>query len=331
MKESALYHATVFPLRGVEFSSCSWMDGVRGIIRDSLLDPNLRDAEVWETLKWLLYKKWTPEERASSPDFECPGCNQEIAGLSYDAESGTCPHCGSEVTVADVIGLHMEMLDDGASQALATSYMAIHEVLLIFSAIRHFWNHNRRMLARSLFMKDGPLSLRGQYSKLVPNIRHFLSHAFASGWPVHLVGQEKSGAFFDHLQLVHRHTPPYTKEDNPRYFLLSHDYIRTRIQRVRDWKNPYGKRTNYGEKVFVKLAPNHSVVLNVATGEYQDRDDFPSAESDFIGFEAIMATLPQFVSHLYEGALYPIELANGVASLSSYPSAQVLKVFAGIE
>lgn len=40
-----------------------------------------------------------------------------------------------------------------------------------------------------------------------------------------------------------------------------------------------------------------------------------------------MATLPSLISRKFEGALYPIELANGVASMSSYPSAKILERF----
>ena len=67
MRESALYHSTVFPLRGVEFSTTPWMDAVRQLIQDSLLDPRTKDAGIWETLKWLLYKKWNPNSSSSSP------------------------------------------------------------------------------------------------------------------------------------------------------------------------------------------------------------------------------------------------------------------------
>jgi hypothetical protein len=331
MKESALFHSTVFPLRGVEFRSASWIEGVRGVVRDSLKDPRIEDIETWETLKWLLYRKWVPSEKSNSPDFACPVCNQEIDGLPFDSDEGTCPDCGSNLTIADVIGLHMEMFEDGASQALATSYMAIHELLLLFSAIRYFWVYNRRLLRRTLFLKDGPLSLRSQYSKLVPNIRDFIQHALDEDVPVHLIGQEKSGAFFDHLQIVQRSAPPNRNGEPPHYLLLSHDYIRRRIQRVRDTQYGYGERTNYGEKVFIKAAPGHPLVLNVATGAYVARDDYPRNPSDLVGFNEIMATVPSLLSHQHEGGLVPIQLAHGVASLSSYPSAQVLKLFAGLE
>jgi glucose dehydrogenase len=42
---------------------------------------------------------------------------------------------------------------------------------------------------------------------------------------------------------------------------------------------------------------------------------------DLIGLSRILATIPALVSHKFEGALYPVELANGIASMSSYPSA----------
>jgi hypothetical protein len=49
---------------------------------------------------------------------------------------------------------------------------------------------------------------------------------------------------------------------------------------------------------------------------------------DLIGVENIFATLPELLSYRHEGGLLPVELANGVASLSTYPSAQILKMFA---
>ncbi|HMO83415.1 MAG TPA: hypothetical protein PKC18_00695, partial [Lacipirellulaceae bacterium] len=53
---------------------------------------------------------------------------------------------------------------------------------------------------------------------------------------------------------------------------------------------------------------------------------FPTP-ADLIGLDRILATLPTLVSRRFEGGLYPIELANGIASLSSYPSAKILQRF----
>jgi hypothetical protein len=68
------------------------------------------------------------------------------------------------------------------------------------------------------------------------------------------------------------------------------------------------------------------MVLSVPTGNYCERGDFPG-HGDLIGLDRILATLPGLVSRRFEGGLYPIELANGIASLSSYPSAKVLQRF----
>jgi hypothetical protein len=68
------------------------------------------------------------------------------------------------------------------------------------------------------------------------------------------------------------------------------------------------------------------MVLNVPTGAYDPAPAFPSA-ADLIGLPRIMATIPSLVSHKFEGALFPIELVNGIASMSSYPSARILERF----
>jgi len=86
---------------------------------------------------------------------------------------------------------------------------------------------------------------------------------------------------------------------------------------------PYGRDTNFGAKVFVKISDLHYMVLNIPTGEYiQD----PKI-SNLIGANRIFATLPTILSSRHEGGLLPIELAHGIASLSTYPSAQILKLF----
>jgi hypothetical protein len=46
-----------------------------------------------------------------------------------------------------------------------------------------------------------------------------------------------------------------------------------------------------------------------------------------IGAEKIFSTLRELLSYSHENAVVPIQLANGVASLSTYPSAKVLQLF----
>ena len=206
MTDAAMYHATVLPLKGLNLPGKSNYDTVRKIIYDSLRDRSL-GGEPYETLKWLAYQKWdTGNPR--SPHFACPHCDEKIAGLAFDTDEGPCEHCGAEVYLSDMIGFHLEMGEDAAPDNVPKEYMLIHEMLLLFTGIRYFWEREKfSVLANALFLKDGPLMLSGQYSKLVRPIRKFFEFAKQKQVPIYVVGQEKTGYFVNHLALVSRPAP----------------------------------------------------------------------------------------------------------------------------
>lgn len=316
LADSALYHATVFPLRHVSIPGVNTYHGIRQIIFESIKDESL-NGEPMETLKWIAYEKWD-EKKKNLPLFECPHCEETVATLPYDAETGNCPKCNGDLFLTDMFGFHQEMAPDSAPDTVATTYMNIHEVLLLFTGIRYYWEKNKDVLSKCLFVKDGPLTIRAQYSKIVNPIRRFLAYAMEQGSPVHLIGQEKTGRFYDHLELIGREAPI------GHVFIPNDQYIKEEIQHRPNTGAPYGRDTNYGAKVFVKLNHFHQMVLNIPTGKYVENPVL----LNLIGADRIFATLPTILSNRYEGALLPIELAHGIASLSTYPSAQILKIFA---
>lgn len=326
MSESALFHATVLPLKNVKTALGNNYDAVRNIIYESMkVDEN---GAYFETLKWLAYEKWEKTD-GFSPSFDCPHCETLIDGLSFDKNESTCPVCKNKIFLTDMIGFHLDMSEDNAPDSVASAYMLILETLMLFTIIRILWNHSdKKLFSETLFIKDGPLTLRSQYSKLVPNIRRFIEFTKQQKRPIHLIGQEKTGVFFDHLTSISRYVNPKSLGEPPSIAVLPHCYIRKEVYRSPDLANPYGKRTNWGEKVYVKLDADSSMVLNIVVGEYSDDPNFPR-ENDILGLDRIIATLPSLISRRFEGALYPIELANGVASMSSYPSAKILERFIG--
>lgn len=316
LSESALYHATVLPLRHVVVPNMSAYDAIRQIIFESVKDASL-DGEPFATLKWLVYEKWDGKQK-TLPPFECPNCEKPVATLPYDADEGQCGQCNGHLFLTDMLGFHQEMAPDSAPDTVATAYMTIHETLLLFTGIRYFWEKNKALLSNCLFAKDGPLSIRAQYSKLVAPIRRFLQFAGSQGYPVHIIGQEKIGAFADHLELIANDAPVGS------LFIPNDQYIKEQIQHRPNRGDPYGMYTNYGAKVFVRMSSYHQAVLNIPTGDYVKDPEL----SALIGAQRIFATLPKIISSRFEGALLPIELAHGVASLSTYPSARILKIFA---
>lgn len=163
---------------------------------------------------------------------------------------------------------------------------------------------------------------RAQYSKLVNPIRNFLLHASEQGHPISLVGQEKTGTFVDHLNLISRNAPTSA------LFIPNHAYICEKIQHRPPNGAPYGRDTNYGAKVFVIANERCRLVLNVPIKAPMGSFIANPSVDQLINIEKILATLPSLLSSRHENALLPIELANSVASLSTYPSAQVLRLFA---
>lgn len=316
LHDSAVVDATLFPLKNVALPGMNTYDSIRKIIFDSMARPRL-ERQPLETLKWLAYMKWKGTGRVL-PIFQCPNCLDNIATLPYDAEKGNCPGCGGLLYVTDMLGFHQAMAEDSAPEAVVSDYMTIHETMLLFSAIRYFWETRKDVLEHCLFVRDGPLSIRAQYSKLVEPIRQFLAYARDQGVTIHIVSQEKTGRFCDHLGLIEKSMPPGT------LFIPDNKYIKSEIQHRPNTGAPYGKDTNYGAKVFLKIDDYRSMVLNVPTGGFVENPEY----EDLIGINRILATLPTILSYRYEGGLLPIELANGVASLSTYPSAKILKVFA---
>lgn len=318
LADSALYHATVFPLKHISVPGKTTYHAIREIIFESMKKD--LSGEVLETLKWIAYEKWDGNAK-QLPLFECPYCEETVATLPYDSEKGNCPKCGGELFITDMLGFHLDMAPDSAPDSVAMAYMTIHETLLMFTGIRYYWENKREVLKQCLFVKDGPLSIRAQYSKLVAPIRRFLAYARDQGYPIHIIGQEKTGKFCEHLELIGRNAP------EGHIFIPNNQYIKEEIQNRPNTGRPYGIDTNYGAKVFVKLNKFHQMVLNIPTGEFKED---PSI-SDLIGVKNIFATLLTILSNKYEGALLPLELANGIASLSTYPSAQILKIFAEVK
>jgi len=252
------------------------------------------------------------------PQFDCPHCHREVATLSFDKEEGECPECSGHLFITDMLGFHQVMSDEFAPDAIANDYMGIYETLLLFTCIRLIWQNQKTSLNNALFVKDGPLSIRAQYSKLVNPIRRFLDFANKDKNPVYLMSQEKTGRFADHLLMISREAPEQS------IFIPGDKYIKEEIQSRPLGGQDYGFDTNYGNKLFVKLDSHNSMILNIPSGRFNANPKY----DELIGIDRILGTLNVMLSSKHESGLIPIEMAHGIASLSTYPSAKILKMLA---
>lgn len=315
MSDSSVFHGNFIPLQHIRYPDMTTYDTIREVIFAGFKEPK-HDNHIMETLKWLAYTKWT--KGRPLPVFICPHCNENKATLPFDEEKGNCPNCGKEIYVTDWLGFHQNVGEDSAQESIANDYMAIYETIMLFTCIRYMWENFPERLSKCLFIKDGPLSIRAQYSKLVEPIRNFLEFALSKNITIYLMGQEKTGQFVDHLQLIIRDV------ESMKMFIPEDKYIKEEVKQVPLGGQMYGKDTNYGSKIFVKINNFHSMVLNIPKW----KKDGKPIKQDLIGIEKIFGTLSTLLSSKHESALVPVEMANNIASLSTYPSAKLLKLLA---
>ena len=167
----------------------------------------------------------------------------------------------------------------------------------------------------TLFIKDGPLLLRAQLS-LVEPIRDFLQYVHGKGWPLHLVGVEKSGDFVDYLK-------NQTSNPRPRDTLPDVRFLVEEINGATMSAN-YRNRVSYGAKVALRAGPDHIIALNVPTGEFK----LNPCVADLLGFEESVRALSEVLSYRYPNAIIPLVLANSTVSIARKPSGAILQAFA---
>lgn len=317
LAKSSFHHSTIIPLQHVQQKGMTNYETIRNVIFNGMKDVSL-DGQILETLKWLAYEKWDGKKK-DIPLFDCPHCRKTVATLSYDKETGSCDSCDGELFITDMLGFHQDTgNEDTANEVIVNSYMSVYETLMLFTGIRYFWENNKEVLNRVMFLKDGPLSIRAQYSKLINPIRRFLAFANKEKNPVYILGQEKTGTFADHLLLITMDAPENS------IFVPDDNYIKEDIQNRPLGGQDYGFDTNYGSKAFVKINDRHSMILNIPTGLFNPNPKY----GDLIGVNRILGTLDSLLSSKHESGLIPIEMAHSIASLSTYPSAKLLKILA---
>lgn len=211
----------------------------------------------------------------------------------------------------------MELHDDNTSESIAIALMQLIEHITLFSFIRVLYENNPERLGEVLFIKDGPLALFSQYSRLIPPMREFLSF-INENHVVNVVGVEKSGVFYEHAQIV-----DLKLDKVGDYFVPDNKYIFSNIKHGDYHTTQYGERVIYGSKVFMKLDEHETALFSIPIKQFTTN---PKKE-DFINIDSILQTLIGLKSRQFTNALLPIVAVNKIASMAMYPSNSILSRF----
>ncbi|WP_010279951.1 hypothetical protein [Paenibacillus senegalensis] len=189
--------STVLPLNNVKIKGVTPLETIRRIINVTLKEKN---KILYDTLEFLVFRKWLPNYQ-SNLEFSCPLCNKTNI-FKGEFDEVTCSHCDQQIYLSDYISLHMEFNDEYTNESLAMSFMQVLEHLLFISYLRILYEQKRNRLAYVLLLKDGPLALHSQYSRLVEPIKEFIQFLKDENIKAYIVGIEKTGPFCEHAELL---------------------------------------------------------------------------------------------------------------------------------
>lgn len=310
LRESVNVIPALLPLSGVTLPNETVIDSIRKTVDDVL-----RYSHLYETFRFLVSREWLPEYEMQE-HMGCVKCGEEFM-LPRSKLHFRCTHCNEYHTLSDYLSIAEGPPQDWAKEEAASNLRNVLETLILMDLLRLY--QGRPVLQRTLFVKDGPLLLRAQLSRLTEPIRAFFKHLSETGQHVHVVGVEKSGALVEHVPFMLK---SLVKPGD--YFIPSVRYLHERIQGVPFIEGTYRNRVQYGAKVVVRLGPEHVVAFNIPTGDFLTD---PKSE-DLYGFEGSMTALSEMLSYSYENALIPLVLVNAAVSLSLSPSSDILESFA---
>lgn len=317
--DSVWFQPAAVPLAGIRLPGETVKETIRKIV-----DAVLEYTKLYDTLNFLVSRLWDSsyemdsEKNPEAPHMNCLACDTRVY-LPRNSFNFSCSHCNHAHRLGDYLGIAQQIPDDWSREETIMSLRNAMETLSIFHFLIRQWRIRPDALGRILFLKDGPLLLRAQLSRLVEPIRAFLAHLRDQEVNFNLVGVEKNGELVDHIEDIKRHLV-----EAGDFFLPSVQYIIEEIAGLQYDPGKYRNRVQYGSKVVVRLGPDHVVPLDVPTGDFLAEP----TPSDLIGLRDIVRVLSEMTSYLHDNALIPIKLVNDYSSISERPSGDILQAFA---
>lgn len=314
LDEDTQVFSAAIPLDGIAVGGCTPSEAFSQAIYTSLRREC--GGKPYTTLRWLLHREWSSP--VPSPSFSCPYCGKEDAGFMPGKDRKTCYSCGHELILTDAMGL----AEVDTFESMASSFMRIMEFLLLMGKIRDAMKQGPEAFKDTLFMPDGPLAFFEGFYRFTNCARSLMQYCRETGLPLYLCGVEKGGSAQGHVCRAAKGLDIKPSS----YCVLPHKYIEENILWRLHRQLPYGARSNWGEKVGVKVSDDAIILANLPVGAFDSSEGAPN-DADLMGKDRILAALPKLVCALYENALYPVAMANERASLSLYPSQKILQEF----
>jgi hypothetical protein len=290
-----------------------------------------------DTLHELIRLADRHESGGTSTRLErCPGeakdgsaCSASGIPISLVDGKGTCSACGAAVYTTDLLRIHEAFVDSGPNTEALNRLMMVTEHLLIAHYINAYRTKALDVLSKLAIVVDGPLAVFGQAAwihrailRLILSVNEELEKA--GNQRLLIVGFQKTGRLREHLDQIDHLLKPGT------LFAVADEYRYTFVDpgKKGSEKN-FGDETYYGQDFLVKMPSERCFAcllpypFNKAVPNFRERKAHPK---EYRELGRAIGLIRELESAMFGGAIVPVMLAHGNASISIMPGGKVLDV-----
>jgi hypothetical protein len=321
MQDQAHTQSAVLPMGGVRVAGRTLLQTLRHVLHATF--DRFDGGTVYDTLEYLVScgwyenaEPWRPKSK-SRPSFLCPFCEGHVT-FPRRCRRFNCRTCGQVLTLVDYLGLLTDATESTSDSAVAMNLKGVLEHLTLLTLLRRLTDsRNESQSGRVLLLKDGPLMLRGQSTRLVPFVRGYLRHLAEANVRVHLAGVDREGSFVNHATQV---DPWLNEAGTGAAFVPDNRYILERIKHAGGASAVYGRRGLYGSKAFCRVDGHTTLVLSVPNRRH-GFDDFSHdpAPEDLLGLAPTLGTLAGLISRHFPSTPLPLVAVDRLCDLPHHP------------
>ena len=330
MQDHAHTQSAVLPMGSVRVPGKTLLQTLRHVLHATF--EHFEGGALYDTLEYLVAcgwdenaEPWRPKSK-SRPSFLCPFCEGHVT-FPRRCRRFTCRSCGVVLTLVDYLGLLTDATEATSDSAVAMNLKGVLEHLTLLTLLRRIVDAGGSgrdageaagtQPNRVLLLKDGPLMLRGQSTRLVSAVRGYLRHLDSAGVRFHLAGVEREGSFVNHCTQV---DPWLTEAGVGGVFVPDNRYILERVKHAGGASAVYGRRGLYGSKAFCRVEERTTLVLSVPNRRHGIEDFAHDAScNDLIGLAPTLGTLKGLISRHFPNTPLPLVAVDRLCDLPHHP------------
>ncbi len=177
--------------------------------------------------------------------------------------------CEKEVFISDVLNFHESFQSLQGGEGFYNEIMLFIEKLALLNLLETIESNildeslRKQFFDKTIFLMDGPLAIYQQGKWLTDAFKARVEY-FVKKYQINIIGVEKSGHFYDHLQMLEDIKLSQKKEKLNKGFIyfLDDKYIKKYIRNMSD-SSLYGDTTYFGKKAFYKNMHDELYVINL--------------------------------------------------------------------